>query len=71
VNLKKTFLKAIYEQLGTTKNDIQVNNQGKEYISTKMTNLRTFEAKKFNTITKDRVNDRSVTAKVRRRSSSV
>nr|WP_172689836.1 hypothetical protein [Pseudomonas fluorescens] len=71
MNLKKTFLKAIHEQLGTTKNDIQVNNQGKKYISTKMTNLRTFEAKKFNTITKDRVNDRSVTAKVRRRSSSV
>ena len=56
--------KTIYDQLGTTKNNIQINNQGEKSISTKMTNLQTFDARECKTIMKDRVNDRSITAKM-------
>jgi hypothetical protein len=56
--------KTIYDQFGTTKNDIKMKNQGEKSISTKMTNLQTFDARECNTITKDRVNNRSITAKM-------
>jgi len=60
----KDIPKTIYDQLGTTKNDIQINNQGEKSISTTMTNLQTFDARECKSITKDRVNDRSITAKM-------